>query len=236
MLNIAKIKLNIAKINRKLLIYAAVILIGIAAGLAYWYDIAKNGASDAKDGGESATEVIKFNPSEELPSDVKEGFCWSNSVAQPYRADAWRCMLKPADSNAEGVASDQIFDPCFSVASKDVVVCGLNPISSAKAFQLLETQPLPVPEVLEPKKDNWGWLLELSDGTLCAPFTSTVPVVDGQSAYFACGLTESGLNAVLVGDLKNDKLWKATEAVIAIENNALVVKESKEVTVSKVWQ
>jgi hypothetical protein len=227
--------LNIAKINRKILIYAAVILIGVVAGGVYWYDSAKNGGQD-KPENKNNTEVTKYNPPEELPQDIKKGFCWSNSIAQPYREDAWRCMLEPADSNAEGVESDQIFDPCFSIASKDAVVCGLNPISSSKAFQLLETQPLPVPQVTEPKKENWGWLLELSDGTLCAPFTSTVPVVDGQSVYFACGLTADGQNAVLLGELKNESLWRATEAVIAIENNALVVKESKEVAISKVWQ
>ncbi len=235
-INIASAKAFFNK-NRNAIL-AAIGVIVIVAGVWYWQSASKMGLPNPLGGGQqtSATEVITYTPPDVLPETTKEGLCWANSVAEPYRADAWRCQLTPENPEAEGVSASDIYDPCFSIASEDTVICDIDPIANTVGFQLLLSQPLPEPQPVTPAKENWGWMVELADGTLCAPFTGTLPAVNGQTAPYACASGIEGQSLVLLGDLKKDMVWTATEAEIAIENNVIAIKQSKEVDIKKVWQ
>lgn len=233
-INTMDVKIFIKK-NAKYIAAAAVV--AVIGAIWYWQSGQKTGLNPLGGSQKVAeTQVIKYNPPDELPETVKEGLCWATSIAQPYRTDAWRCQLTPENPEAEGVSANEIFDPCFSIASKDTVVCGIDPIANTVAFELLQSQPLPEPQPASPLKENWGWLVELADGTLCAPFTGTVPVINGQAAPYGCKSNIEGQNVVLLADLNKGTVWTASEGEIVIENNAVTVKSQKEVQVKTVWQ
>ena len=193
----------------------------------YWrYYVVSNGSVNGQGQGNfGETKVVKYAPPADLPPNVQDGYCWVNSVAEPYRADAWRCMI-----------GSDIKDPCFSVPNQDTVICDINPFANTAGEQLLLTKPLPAPQVTAPAKDNWGWLIELSDETLCAPFTGTVPVINGVSAPYACTSDVQGQTALLVGDLKIDKIWTATKDMVIVDNGNIDVKSTAEVKIMEVWQ
>ena len=121
------------------------------------------------------TTVINFTIPDTLPTVKKQGYCWVNSVAHPYRADAWRCIV-----------GDEIFDPCFSSAKNDFVFCQPDPADQNSAFLITPlTRPLPKPSVPSAVKDNWAWYMQLEDGTYCGPCVMNLPEISGL-AYYHC--------------------------------------------------
>ena len=87
-----------------------------------------------------ATQVIAYaavQPASSTP--MESGSCWTNSIAAPFRADAWRCTV-----------GNSISDPCFQIAkSTSTLLCNMNPtvLDSTSTFVLKLTKPLPAPEV-----------------------------------------------------------------------------------------
>jgi flagellar basal body-associated protein FliL len=120
------------------------------------------------------TKVISFQPSEILPSTIMSGNCWTNSIAQPYRKDAFRCMVE-----------NSIYDPCFTTNQEGFVFCQMNPLK-AESFLIKLTEALPVVEIPDEKQNNWAWFVKLKDGTYCSPYTGTRPFVDDKIAYYGC--------------------------------------------------
>ncbi len=128
-----------------------------------------------------ATNVIAFAIPATLPAQTKPGYCWVNSIAAPYRQDAWRCMV-----------GNEISDPCFVAASGDSAFCQADPTASGSAFLITPfTKPLPQPSLPTETKDNWAWYLQLQDGTFCSPYTGTLPLINGQPAYYNCASANS---------------------------------------------
>lgn len=205
--------------HKKIIIISALILV---SGFLSWWQFYRPGQSAKNELFE--TKVAKYVP-QEVPLGEREGQCFVNSIAQPYRDDAWRCL-----------AGNEIKDPCFYLPSKDTVVCDTNPYSTTAGFRLRMAGILPMPAATVPAKDNWGWLILLEDGTVCSPFTGTTPMLEGQVAAFGCVSADASQNIVLLGELKTGKIWTATKAIFVIEGGKPVIKSSQEARVKEVWQ
>jgi hypothetical protein len=173
----------------------------------------------------SPTNVMYFKPWDVSPKEIKSGNCWVNSIAEPFREDAFRCMVDNA-----------IYDPCFQTPEDGFVFCQMNP-SVPEAFLIELTKPLPTPEVPKNKQSNWAWFVKLKDGTYCSPFTGTRPFFpDGQVAYYGCNSDDKNQQIVLIGDLTEGNIWTATEAILTQQNKNWVIKSSKKVEIDSVWQ
>lgn len=176
---------------------------------------------------QTETAVIQFQPLTNLPDSGRDGYCWTGSIAAPYRADAWRCT--------EG---NEIHDPCFSLPNASSVVCGANPVTGDNGFKLTLTKPFPEPErKLTSPDTNQAWLVELSDGEVCTPFTGTRPIVDGQVAIYGCSPNAAGRSSVLLGDLDNSvRAWKAKAATLVQRSSEWKADSVGTARVKTVWR
>lgn len=171
------------------------------------------------------TEVVIFKTPESLPTEIKQGKCFSGSIAQPYRQDALRCQVE-----------SQIFDPCF-ITPNDYVYCKTDPSKEGGDFLIKITDSLP--KIVLPKelKNNWAWFVELKDGTFCSPFTGTKPMIQGGAiANYGCKSNAQGQNIVLIGDLKRGSIWTATKAILSKSGANLVITSSQKQEIKSVWQ
>ena len=171
-----------------------------------------------------STEFINFVPPENLPSDIKNGFCSVNSVAQPYRQDAWRCM-----------AGSSVYDPCFSTVLNDVVYCKMNPLEQGSDFLIELTKPLPTPLIPKNINNNWVWFLVLEDGIQLSPYTGTRPIIDGEPAFYG-GKILNGGRSVIIGDLIKGQVWTAQKKILVLDGKKWVTKSTEIVRVKTVWQ
>ena len=178
------------------------------------------------------TAVITFVPTVASGTPVESGSCFANSVAAPYRADAWRCIVGNA-----------ISDPCFVIpSSTNQLLCGTNP-SNAEAtssFVLRVSKPLPTSnEMPSSTPANWSWLVELADGTTCSPYTGTRPFsAGGDVATYACD-GPSSTEAMIFGDLNNSgQTWTAEVGALSNSTSTFPppVTASSVVPVAVVWQ
>jgi len=213
----------------------AVIIIFVLAFLFYYYAIKMESVSDAgnlaglsaplqKQPETRATEVIDFQVPSVLPDDSVEGKCFASSVAQPYRNDAFRCLVK-----------NSIYDPCFATAQEGIVFCQTNPFEG-NAFLIKLTEKLPAIENLQNSGENWGWFVELSDGTYCSPFTGTRPVVDDNIAFYGCQSDDSSKIIVLFGDLISGTTWRANKAVLTRSDSSWQIDSVEAVNIDSVWK
>lgn len=225
-MNTNELLYSLKKVQKKNII---IVFLAVLAAILVWWQFMRSSqpVSDSEANAEpvAETKVSKYLQTNNFPLTEREGFCISNSVTQPYRADAWRCDV-----------NNEIKDPCFYVESEDTMVCDVNPYSPAVGFQLRLTKILPTARIVEPAKENWGWLVLLEDGTVCAPFTGEIPVIDGKTAAFGCVSAQGRENVVLLGDLKIDKVWTATKAVFTMEGGKPVIGSSYQVRIREIWQ
>jgi len=181
------------------------------------------------------TNVITFLPPETLPSTQQSGNCFANSIAQPFRQDAWRCTVGNA-----------ISDPCFETApstgsgqAKGFVFCQMNPLTS-DSFLIKLTKALPSPEAPVNKQTNWAWFLTLKGGIICSPFTGTRPFFgagpDAQVAYYGCKSDNKDQQIVLLGDLIEGNVWKANEAILIKTGTAWTISSTQQVDIETVWK
>ena len=180
-----------------------------------------------------ATHVIAYVPTVLATSTpVERGSCWTNSIAAPFRTDAWRCAV-----------GNGISDPCFQLPnSTSSLVCDVNPIvpNSTSTFVLKLTQPLPasqVPPGLPPS--NWAWLVQLQDGTLCTPFTGTLPITaSGDAAQYGCAPGPLGKDLLIFNGLNSSSsAWTAEVGTISEVTSSLpVIASSSSIPVATVWQ
>jgi hypothetical protein len=147
----------------------------------------------------AATKVINYIPPAPRESaTVVAGSCWTNSIAAPYRDDAWRCMI-----------GNEIYDPCFQIPGNANLRCNAGPkdATDPSSIILSLTKPLPKTEGhLAPATPYDGaWLIELKGGIVCSPFTGTLPFSDkGGVATYGCSDKRLifGINA-------DGKVWTA---------------------------
>jgi hypothetical protein len=174
------------------------------------------------------TNVIRFLPPEILPAEQKSGYCWVSSIAEPFRTDAFRCMV-----------GNLIYDPCFSTIQKGFVYCQTNTDSST-GFLIKLTKPLPSPEVPKVVQNNWAWFLMLRDGTYCSPFTGTRPFFgqgpSAEVAYYACDSINNDQQVVLLGDITAGNVWTAEEAFLVKDGTNWVVASSQKADIDTIWQ
>ncbi len=179
-----------------------------------------------------ATQVVAYVPLPPASSTPTEsGSCWTSSIAAPFRTDAWRCAV-----------GNGISDPCFQIPNSNNLLCGVNPTepNSTSTFVLKLTQALPTPEAPQvvPPSD-WAWLVELQDGTLCTPFTGTLPfTADGQSANYGCAPGPLGTNLLIFGELNaSSSVWTANIGTLSQTTSSLPsIATSSTVPVITVWQ
>lgn len=205
-----------------------------------------------------ATQVIAYqamsNPAAMATSTPsKTGSCFTGSVAAPYRADAYRCMVGnaiadpcfvlPAPAAASGSASTSIsISLSLKTKPQTTLLCGANPAGTdnSSTFVLKLTKPLPtasVPSGTVPT--NWAWLVELNDGTVCSPYEGTRPfTAAGDVAVYACNGAAPGENMVF-GDLKNaSSVWTAEVGALSTATSTFppAMVASATVPVYAVWQ
>jgi hypothetical protein len=179
-----------------------------------------------------ATQVIAYIPAPPASSTpVENGSCWTNSIAAPFRTDAWRCAV------GNGVS-----DPCFEIPNNSSsLVCNVNPavVDSTSTFLLKLTRPLPAPEVPSgPPPSNWAWLIQLADGTLCTPYTGTLPITaTGEAANYDCAPGPLGDVMIFGGLDVSSSVWTAEVGTISESTSSLpIIASSSTVPVSTVWQ
>lgn len=110
---------------------------------------------------------------------ARRGFCWTGSLADSGRGDAWRCLI-----------GDRIYDPCFSDrsgAATGFVVCALTPWS-AKAVKIVLTRKLPLAQ-----RNRSGapmrrapWAIKLESGKACTALTGATGTIRGQGVAYGC--------------------------------------------------
>jgi hypothetical protein len=179
------------------------------------------------------TQVIAYSPSQPTSSTpVESGSCWTNSIAAPFRADAWRCTV-----------GNSISDPCFQLPnSTSSLLCNVNPTvtDATSTFVLKLVKPLPAPDVppgLPPS--GWAWLVQLGDGTLCTPFTGTLPITaTGDAANYGCAPGPLGTDVMIFNGLNTSSTaWTAEIGTIAETTSSLpIIASSSTVPISAVWQ
>ena len=171
------------------------------------------------------TEVIRFVSPDVLPVQQKSGNCWVNSIAQPYRKDAWRCMVGTI-----------IYDPCFETQQAGIVYCPMDLLAGAGDTVLIKLLK-PLPSAIPPKtvKDNWAWLVELEDGVFVSPYTGTKPFVDGAFATYGSKII-NGERVVLMGDLVEGEIWTAQKKILIKNGTSWITKSTETIKLETVWQ
>lgn len=179
------------------------------------------------------TKVIFYQPTlakmSQSTSVSKEGSCWVNSIAV-MRADAWRCSIK-----------NQIYDPCFSgVDFPGWIVCDADPSKNAQGFWVKLIKPLPSREKIKPPLINI-WMLKLTDGSVCQPFTGTLPFIPEKKrvtviSYGCSSSSSNNLVGIVENSIKPGAVWRVQK--ISYSSGGLVPKINKiqEVTVDTVWR
>jgi hypothetical protein len=177
------------------------------------------------------TTVIFFIP--RMPSsEACEGSCWTRSVAIP-RPGAWRCVV-----------GNEIHDPCFAVPSTGAkLVCGSDPALGRDGFPLKLTKPLP-PDLTKAPESPPVWIFELEDGSVCEPFTGTMPSVGGQPARWSCFMPSPNLNKFpeqrgLVTRVNRGRIWTAdryAESAVGGPQPGSRRVEAAKVSITRVWQ
>ena len=218
-----------------IVVLVAIILFRVGQFFAHPSEISQNASSTSGARGTNtpATQVIAYAPPALTSStQVEEGSCWTNSIAAPFRADAWRCAV-----------GNGISDPCFEIPGGNDLLCGANPASpdATSSFVLQLTQALPTVQVPQGSiPQNWAWLVELSDGTLCSPFTGTLPIAQGGiSANYGCAPSVPGGEGLYIfGDMDSSSSeWTASVGTLSAATSGLPTVESSEtVPVAAVWQ
>ena len=195
------------------------ILLLVAAGLLL--AIAAAASSEPK------TQIVKYVP-KGPGSGVKEGHCWTESIAIASRPDAWRCM-----------AGNEIFDPCFELPGGGGVLCNPNPARKEPGIELKLTEPLPKRSFLSGQAAETykgGWLVELDDGTTCNPVTGAGGLVEGKALTYYCE-SPPDASVVLLDDFDTRKpLWMAEKAALSPKSNKPKPPGIKRVPVKTVWQ
>lgn len=164
------------------------------------------------------TKVITFVP--EVPSTSRNGSCFTNSVIAPV-PDAWRCSV-----------GNQIYDPCVFATDGKSLVCGADPTKNVPGFVLTLTSPLPEPDVSPTAVSN-AWMVETASGRICSFAQGASGIIDDQRINYYCESDSEENDVVLIGDLKQGKLWNATRIALLI--NTTEVLQRGIVPLKTVW-
>jgi hypothetical protein len=206
-------------------------LIAVAAAALAVSGCSRPKTGPALSGGPGATSVIFYIPG--TPSgQPQDGSCWTRSIAIP-RPGAWRCTV-----------ANQIYDPCFATPSgSGTLICGADPGLGKHGFPLRLTKPLPTDLSKAPEQPP-VWMFELADGSICEPFTGTMPMVGGEPARWSCFVPSSNGGAKveqrgLVTKVNRGTLWTAeryAESQVGSPSTGNRRVEAAKVPISKAWE
>src|SRR5512133_3370312 len=180
---------------------------------------------------EPTTRVTRYVPekiSSEKMAAAKSGSCFANSLAAPYRDDAWRCTTGNA-----------IQDPCLAIPGSANLLCSPHPEDAVNtsATVLSLTKPLPKPEgqLKTATPADGSWLIKLDNGATCTPFTGTLPFSDkGDIAKYGC------TDKYLIFGITNShtKSWKARIGMLgaATAGSPPRLINEKITPIAAVWQ
>jgi hypothetical protein len=119
----------------------------------------------------------------------------------------------------------------------------MNPgdIASTSSFVLSLTKPLPKPQSLRVSAPtNWAWLVKLQDGTICSPFTGTLPfAASGETGSYGCAPRYSGDDRMIFNDLNaSSSQWTALIGTLSASTSTFPppLIASSVVPVAQVWQ
>jgi hypothetical protein len=182
----------------------------------------------------AATAVIAYIPPQPTSSTlVESGSCWTNSIAAPFRADAWRCAV-----------GNGINDPCFQIPNDtSSLLCGINPTvpNATSTFVLKLTKPLPTAQI-PPQGSapaDWAWLIQLGDGTLCTPFTGTLPAMAGNDfASYSCAPGPLGNDLLIFNNFNtSSSVWTAEVGTLSQGTSAeQTIATSSTVPIETIWE
>jgi hypothetical protein len=168
----------------------------------------------------TSTLAITFTP--KIPEASQDGVCFSNSL-RSSRPDAWRCNVE-----------NGIYDPCFTAADGQTVVCGQAPIftSPDAGFKLDLQQPLPPAIQPSPNDDIDPWMIRTQDGNLCVLMSGATAQALGKPVRFGCidGSVVLG-DAIRIGDVDWVEIVRAEEGA-----ESLNVTSTKPVAVIGAWR
>jgi hypothetical protein len=178
------------------------------------------------------TQVVSYAPDASSVSGLatQAGSCWTNSIAAPYRADAWRCTV-----------GNEIHDPCFAISGTSNLLCGVNPASSTAnaPFVLRLSKPLPAASTPSSTPSDWAWAVLLADGTYCTPFTGTRPfAATGEAAYYSCASGNPD-EEYIFGDLNSSSsTWTASVGSLSDATSTYppAITSQQTMNVETVWQ
>jgi hypothetical protein len=186
----------------------------------------------------TSTQIIPYYPSQPASSTpTEQGSCWTNSIAAPFRGDAWRCSI-----------GNGISDPCFQIPGSPSLLCGANPANSAatSSFVLQLTQALPQSQPVQGlQPSGQAWLVELQGGTLCTPFTGTLEfTATGDAASYGCApnsLNPLGSEVDIFNINSSTTLWTAvigtlTRASANSTSGLPTITASSTVPIIAVWE
>jgi len=130
-------------------------------------------------------------------TDKLTGSCFAASVADPYRADAYRCM-----------SGNRILDPCFVPnPTGTTLVCVAEPIWNANIIQLSIAGALPAANKESSPSKSLPWALELANGQNCEVFTGATGAIAGLRINYGCN---GGQGLAVLGDPdRTYPLWTA---------------------------
>ena len=182
----------------------------------------------------TTTTVINYQPTL-IKGEIKTGECFASSIAV-NRQDAWRCNV-----------GNEIYDPCFTTKDVNKLVCGVDPSNTQQGFFLQLTKPLPVADAASAGSQLSPWMIKLVDGSVCTPYTGTMPIIPTASGVLAmrygCVDNNPQKNAkIMVGilddSLKIGNLWQAKKVyfVAAGAEGKPRVLKAEMVNVDTVWQ
>jgi hypothetical protein len=173
------------------------------------------------------TEVINFQPITSQTHE-KQGVCWTNSIALT-RPDAWRCSV-----------NNEIYDPCFTTKNPNILICGADPIENSKSFPLKLKEALPKPDKKQAKENN-AWIIELSNGALCNPYTGTMPILNDRdkpiALQYGCNNLENNkLSGLLDGSVKPGKIWHTKQVIYTMQKHKVKTLKIQDVKIKKIWR
>jgi hypothetical protein len=173
------------------------------------------------------TRVVDFQP-EIPPGTPIAGNCWTTSIAT-NRPDVYRCMR-----------GNQIFDPCFSSNTANVVVCDPNPALRKPGFAMRLTKRLPT--AAPPPGPVTPWMVQLDDGTICTPFTGTRETIAQHIIAYGCtkpggALPASGPSTGLLGaSMTHGHVWRVRKAVYTPGPMGKATGTIATVSIAAVWR
>jgi hypothetical protein len=129
---------------------------------------------------------------------TETGSCFTGSVRNAGRPDAWRCS-----------AGNAILDPCFQGPLTlpdqpgELACADSDSPFDGEVVLLKTTAPLPMEGANEADPTQLPWVLELVNGERCTLFSGTLQGIAGQVAHYGCA---SG--GLVVGEPdRTQRLW-----------------------------